>query len=192
MVESTTSRLSEEDLAENSFYSAMKRTKLSAPLRYIIGLKLGFGRVFHQGPGRRENPDRDKVRSIATSVIEYDPGYGPGNRSVLCKSDCDQAISIYVLNVLAPEARRLAISDMHGTLKRGSIAYVAVRSLSDITRSSENWQPYKDGYLVIQDGIPHFQRGFTTCQLMEELASMFGQVQAHNLGGYTLALAHKL
>jgi len=178
-----------DELTGNSGKTAISRSKISAPMRYILGINPPLKKVFHQGPGREDNPDREKLKSIAYGKpIEYDPEHGPDDKSVLRQENCDQAVSIYVLNVLPPKARRRAILDIYHTLKSGGVAYIAVRSERDISQSCDNWEKHEDGYAVSRGKSRNFQKGYTRESLREELRKEFVLVEVFDEGGFILAV----
>lgn len=180
------------EIAKNSEATAIGRNKISAPLRYILNLKPELKKVFHQGPGRENNPDRKKIKQLSKSVIEYDPYHGPSNRSVLRKGNCNQAISIYILNVLPHKQRRSALLDVYRTLKITGVAYFAVRSTSDIDNSRrDTWTSHEDGYIVPRGESRNFQRGFCARDLVEELYRDFSYVEVFDRGHFILGVAER-
>jgi len=185
--------MNKDELTLNSPKTAIARSKISAPLRHILNIKPELKRVFHQGPGRPDNPDREKVKEVALdSVLEYDPGHGPTDRNPLRKKDCDQAISIYVLNVLPPTTRKSAVIDIAKTLAPGGIAYVAVRSEVDISSSrNESWEKCRDGYAISRGKKRNFQKGYTPLSLKSELKDHFKIVETFDRGGFILAMARR-
>jgi len=180
------------EMAKNSEATAISRDKISAPLRYILNLKPELIKVFHQGPGRENNPDRKKIKKLSKSVIEYDPYHGPSDRDVLRKGNCTQAISIYILNVLPHKQRRSALLDIYRTLNDDGVAYIAVRSKSDIeTSRRDTWISHEQGYIVPRGESSNFQKGFSAKELEQELYRDFSYVEVFDRSHFILGVAEK-
>lgn len=188
----TATKISESILLKSAGITAMARTSISLPLRKLISADKIKGKVFHQGPGRPDNPDRQKIRDNCHAVIEYDPNHGPSDRDKLRQGNCGSAISIYVLNVLPPRARNKAIIDLRDTLTPKGIAYVAVRSYRQIENCrSHNWESYLDGWLVYRGSHVNFQKGFSLLETQEMLLKHFTVISTLSQGGYFLVQSRK-
>lgn len=155
---------------KKSKMTAIQRPTLSKPLRWIleVGEDMGRSRVFHQGPGRPTNPDREHLRAASAICLEYDPHWGPKDRKVLRRGNCKYAVSIYVLNVLPPKTRRQALRDLRMTLTVNGVAYIAVRR--NMSNPISNLTPHEDGFMTT---IGTFQKQFTYDDLRDWVTAYF-------------------
>jgi len=81
--------------------------------------------------------------------------------------------------------------DIFYTLKPGGIAYIAVRSASDIEKNKGSWEEYEDGYMVSRGKFKNFQKGFTRESLKEELVKEFTSIEVFDEGGFIIAVAKR-
>ena len=154
--------------------TAIARSAISKPLRWILEnghWSLEGRRVFHQGPGRPDNPDRDALRSVSKICLEYDPNWGPRSRKILGHGNCSRAVSIYVLNVLPPRFRYAAMRDLRDTASKFGVALIAVRR--KIKGSTAKWDAWADGWLT---GARTFQRVFTPRELRDLARKYFHEI----------------
>ena len=96
--------------------TAMKRQKVSAPVRWLQQKELLKGRILDYGSGRSFDAD-------ALSSDRYDPYWHP----VKPTGKYDTIICNYVLNVVGEEVQGVIIKDIRNLLKKDGIAYVSVR-----------------------------------------------------------------
>lgn len=98
--------------------TARSRRHLSAPAKELFERRLLEGRILDFGSGKG---DLDKF--LDGDIHEWDPNFHPrrprGKFDVVC--------CIYVLNVLRPAERRLALEDAREYVRPGGCLYVAVR-----------------------------------------------------------------
>ncbi len=105
---------------DKSHYTAIQRTKLSAPARYLLEHDLLKGRILDYGCGRGD------LVSFAyrEGMRQYDPYWF---NEPLKKADFDTVYCGYVLNVLPKEKRLEVLVNIIVFLKEGGKGYVAVR-----------------------------------------------------------------
>ncbi len=109
----------EDDAAPASHLTAIRRTTLSAPARYLLERDMLRGRVLDFGSGRGDL----KPFSGLANVTEYDPYWRP-NRP---RGQFDTVFAGYVLNVLSERETHEALARIRALLRPGGVAYLAVR-----------------------------------------------------------------
>jgi hypothetical protein len=150
------------------------------PIGLLLEKRLVKGTVLHHGCGK-DLAGSEALRQAATSVTDYDPIYAPNERAL--EHRYDTIVSNYVLNVLPPRERKVAICEIaHCTY---GTAFISVRGPGD------TWivgKPEEDGFRA-QRGT--FQRSFTFEQMEEELSSSFGEIRlvAGSARSVTLTIA---
>jgi len=97
--------------------TAIKRSKLSVPMRYLSDHGLLNGRVLDYGCGRGDD-------AAALDIESYDPTWQPSKP----RGKFDTITCNYVLNVVAPKTEREIIKDIRSRLRKNGIGYVTVRS----------------------------------------------------------------
>ena len=182
-------------LCKNGYASgttAIGRTKPSLPIQYWAkrGLLKGKGQlVLHHGAGRPDNPDREFITDLVCAnkdsyVHHYDPNHGDeitGQRNIDRQGKYDLCLSAYVLNVLTPNDRSVALVEIKRTMHDGARAYFAVRSKQTL-QPRPTWTPFEDGYIVpIGKNKVRFQRGYTVEELRAELQWYFRIVNVEEL-----------
>jgi len=148
--------------------TAISRTGLSAPTRYLLDNGLVRGKVFQQGRGKADH-DAEEMAKVASSYSEYDPNYAP-SRSALRKK-YDTVVSNFVLNTLPPTIRDSAWKDIQRTVGRGGTAYISVRSTGD---KSIRGEPSEDG-VITDKGT--FQKPYSMQDIMDEASVYFQDVE---------------
>lgn len=101
--------------------TAIKRTALSAPARYLLQHHLLQGRILDFGCGF--GYDTDELRRMGYDITGYDSYY----RTELPEGKFDTILCIYVLNVLEPYAQAEALMQVTHLLSPDGKVYFAVR-----------------------------------------------------------------
>jgi hypothetical protein len=148
--------------------TAIARTRAAAPIRVLLDRGLVRGDVLHHGRGR-DTHGSEAMREVARSVTDYDPNHAP-NPSAL-ERKYDTVVSNFVLNVLPPTERRLAIADIARTTRSNGNAYISVRAAGDANIRGAR------AYDGVRTSIGTFQRGYTVAALRRELAPYFRNVE---------------
>jgi len=175
-------------------YPAISRRRCSLPADQAVRCGVIRGKVFHQGSGRLNNPDKKLLGKHADCVTEYDPTYGPDDRFVLRNRDHDAAFSSYVFNVIPPGPPLIeAVDDLYYTLKpQGGRAFVAVRSWEVVELvKKDTWVPFLEGYKVPRGKRKYtYQRGYTVDDLCSLCTSgaRFSDIQVVSAGRYTAVI----
>jgi hypothetical protein len=100
-----------------SHLTALKRSKLSAPAKYLQDKDLLVGEILDYGCGKGDDAKH-------LSADGYDPYY----KSTPVTKKYDTILATYVLNVIADvEERRDVVSKVRGLLKPRGCAYITVR-----------------------------------------------------------------
>ena len=171
-------------MEDKSKLTAIGRRDISAPvkgLKPILTQWLKYRSVLHHGCGRSVK-DSEFLRSVSAVYAEYDPNFAP-DRTVLLKR-YDIVVSNFVLNVLPPEDRNDAWTDIATCVKKHGIghAYITVRSDKDTSIKGE---PYQDG-VVTSKGT--FQKGYSVEDFQVEAESFFSDVFISRHGHYLTAM----
>lgn len=103
------------------YLTAIKRTALSAPTRYLLEHGLLVGRILDYGCGY--GFDTDELTRQGFDITGYDYYWRPDYP----KDSFDTIICNYVLNVLEPCAQAEVLMNVSGLLKSKGNAYFAVR-----------------------------------------------------------------
>jgi diadenosine tetraphosphate (Ap4A) HIT family hydrolase len=104
-----------------SHLTAMERTFLSFPAKFVLNNNLLQGKILDFGCGFGN--DVKVLREKGFDITGYDPYYFPQYP----QEKFDTIICFYVLNVLFPEEQANAIMEVSHLLKPGGKAYYAVR-----------------------------------------------------------------
>ena len=106
-----------------NFNTAIKRTKPSLPLRFLIDKNLLKGSILDYGCGR--GFDAEYLDKKGFCIDSYDPHWNP---SGIKKSVYDTIFCNYVLNVLETDDEIFSvIKNVQDLLKNNGLAYFAVR-----------------------------------------------------------------
>jgi len=103
-------------MKNKSYRSAIKRKKLSSPLRYLIEYSLIRGRVLDFGCGRG-----DDAQSM--NFDRYDPYYFPKYPS----GKYQTVVCNFVFNILSVRDQKIVINQLRELLKKGGKCYITVR-----------------------------------------------------------------
>ena len=101
--------------------TAISRTKLSAPTRYMLENDLLSGLILDYGCGK--GFDVNYLREIGFKIEGYDPYYFPDYP----KYKYNTIICNYVLNVIEKEKEDLVLGNIKELLETGGTAYITVR-----------------------------------------------------------------
>jgi diadenosine tetraphosphate (Ap4A) HIT family hydrolase len=101
--------------------TAIRRTELSVPTRYLLNQGLLKGRILDFGCGL--GYDTDELRRRGFDIIGYDNYY----RTDYPQGKFDTIICNYVLNVLEPYDQAVVLMSISNLLSSKGIAYFAVR-----------------------------------------------------------------
>lgn len=148
--------------------TAISRSALSVPTRYLLDNGLIKGKVFQQGRGKAEH-DAEAMAAAASKYAEYDPTYAP-KRGAL-RGKYDTVVSNFVLNTLPPTVRDSAWKDIQRTVGRGGTAYISVRSTGDKAIRGEQSE---DG-VITSKGT--FQKPYSIQDIMDEASRYFSDVE---------------
>ena len=111
----------EPDKINHPYLTAIKRTDLSVPTRYLLGKGLLKGRILDFGCGF--GYDTDELKRQGLDIVGYDYYYRPDYPT----GQFDTIICNYVLNVLEPYAQAEVLMNVSNLLKPTGSAYYAVR-----------------------------------------------------------------
>lgn len=136
--------------SKNSYRTAIKRTRLSAPMAALNKKDKIVGRCMDYGCGRGFDAD-------ALSMERYDPHFSPKLPTGLF----DTITCNFVLNVIEDEEERIQVlQDIQSRLVSGGNAYITVRtdkkSLNGCTKIG-TWQGH------IELDLPVVQKGSGYC-----------------------------
>ena len=123
--------------------TAIKRSKLSVPMRYLSDHGLLNGRVLDYGCGRGDD-------AAALNLESYDPTWQPKKP----RGKFDTITCNYVLNVVAPKTEREIIKDIRSRLRKNGLAYVTVRSDVKIDTDSQRDVHLKGEGIERVKGVP--------------------------------------
>ena len=113
--------------------TAIKRSRLSAPARYLLKHDLLKGRILDFGCGL--GFDTDELRRQGHDITGHDCYYRPKYP----EGEFDTIMCIYVLNVLEPYAQAEVMADIDHLLAPHGTAYFAVRR--DLTKEGFRFHP---------------------------------------------------
>ena len=99
-----------------SHLTAIKRNKLSAPMRYLRGV-FSTGKYLDYGSGRGYDAE-------ALGLFQFDPHYFNVEYS---DNTFDIITCNYVLNVCLPSQQNEVIAKIHSLLNQSGVAYITVR-----------------------------------------------------------------
>lgn len=111
----------ENKIKNHPHLTAIKRTELSVPTRYLLKHNLLKGRILDFGCGFGYDVDVLKQRGF--DIVGYDPNY----RTDYPQGKFDTIICNYVLNVLEPYERAGVLMSVSNMLLPNGTAYFAVR-----------------------------------------------------------------
>lgn len=111
----------EPEKINHPYLTAIKRTDLSVPSRYLLGKGLLKGRILDFGCGF--GYDTDELHRQGLDIVGYDYYYRPDYPT----GQFDTIICNYVLNVLEPYAQAEVLMNVSNLLKPTGTAYYAVR-----------------------------------------------------------------
>lgn len=106
---------------EFSHLTAMNRTYLSNPARFLVEQQLLQGKILDFGCGLGK--DVELLEQQSFDIVGYDPYYFP----YYLGHKFDTIICLYVLNVLMPEEQAQVLMEVSHLLKPSGKAYYAVR-----------------------------------------------------------------
>lgn len=111
----------EPEKINHPYLTAIKRTDISVPTRYLLNKGLLKGRILDFGCGF--GFDTDELHRQGLDIVGYDYYYRPDYPS----GQFDTIICNYVLNVLEPYAQAEVMMNVSNLLKPTGTAYYAVR-----------------------------------------------------------------
>lgn len=111
----------ENQKINHPYLTAIKRTALSVPTRYLLKYNLLKGRILDYGCGF--GYDTDELKRRGYDIIGYDYYY----RAESPNGKFDTIICIYVLNVLEPYEQAKVMMNVSNLLSPNGTAYFAVR-----------------------------------------------------------------
>jgi len=111
----------EQEIINHPYLTAIKRTDLSVPTRYLLQHQLLQGRILDFGCGF--GYDTDELKNQGYDIVGYDYYYRPDYP----EGKFDTIICNYVLNVLEPYAQAEVMMNVANLLKPKGTAYYAVR-----------------------------------------------------------------
>jgi len=111
----------------------MKRTKISAPVKWLVLNGLVTGRTLDFGCGHGFDADQ-------FGFDKWDPNFHPD----WPKGEYDTILCNYVLNVIEPDRRKWVIDQIRGFLAKDGIAYFTVRrDIKGTTETSRGTTQYR-------------------------------------------------
>lgn len=108
-------------IINHPYLTAIKRTDLSVPVRYLLEKNLLKGKILDFGCGF--GYDTDELKKRGFNIVGYDYYY----RSDFPKGKFDTIICVYVLNVLEPYAQAEVLMNITNLLSPKGTAFFAVR-----------------------------------------------------------------
>jgi SAM-dependent methyltransferase len=139
--------------------TAVSRTKLSTPARYLFLTNKLKGRVLDYGCGR--GGDVQRLQSMVHGIQGYDPYYKPEMPS----GTFDTVMCNFVLNVIPDEnERQKVVADILSRLNIGGVAYIAVRNDKEKLNgwtTKGTWQ----GFVELPYEIIHKTSGYVIYKL---------------------------
>lgn len=123
----------------NSHKTAISRSKLSTPTKYLLDNDLLTGTVLDYGCGRGDDISR-LLSEHGMNIHGYDTHYAPMLRDGLYET----IICNYVLNTIAKKTQRnFIVNHIKSILTKEGVAYISVRNdkknLNGLTKSG-TWQ----------------------------------------------------
>jgi hypothetical protein len=120
--------MGKEEVADKlSYKTALKRTKLSAPVKWLLkNVKFGFYRLDY---GSGKSKDAFLINSLSSYdyCTMYDPYYSPFG-SISERHKYHTILCTYVLNVVSAKTQAKIIADIKKRLYKHGKAYFSVRS----------------------------------------------------------------
>ena len=117
------------EMINHPYLTALQRTDISVPTRYLLQHGLLKGRILDFGCGF--GYDTDELKRQGYDIEGYDYYYRPE----FPQGKFDTIICVYVLNVLEPYAQADVMMMVSNLLKPNGVAYYAVRR--DLGESKE-------------------------------------------------------
>lgn len=117
---------SQEKMIQLSAKTALKRRKLSAPMRTLVDHKMIRGRALDYGCGHGFDAD-------SLGISKWDPNHSP----IMPEGLFDTITMIYVTNTLGPEGRYSAITRAAKRLRSHGRLFVAHRDDIKVTRQTK-------------------------------------------------------
>jgi len=108
-------------MENNSYLTAITRTKLSAPSKYLLNNNMIIGNVLDYGCGK--GFDVKFLKCYGIDVCGYDPYYFPDKPI----GKYDTIICNYVINVVEKDKEANIINEISDLLSNNGVAYIAVR-----------------------------------------------------------------
>lgn len=130
---------------ETPHKTAIKRSKLSVPMRFLYENNLLSGKILDYGCGRGD--DARLLEKSGLCVSTYDPIWQPK----MPRGKFDTITCNYVLNVVSEETAKNIVSDIRLRLKVKGTAFISVRSDVKVDTNTQ-----RDVYLN-SDGIERVQ-----------------------------------
>jgi len=128
--------------------TAIRRSKVSAPTKWLKNKELIIGRWLDYGCGYGYDADH-------LEGCKYDPHYFP----TLPIGKFDTIICNYVLNVIPEEGRQEVVEHIYNLLKKGGKAYISVRrDIDKPTTTMKN--TFQDRVVLNLPSLFHKKRGF--------------------------------
>jgi DNA phosphorothioation-associated putative methyltransferase len=167
-----------------SHKTAIKRKRLSAPVRQLFEQNRLRGRVLDYGCGYGD--DVRLLRRRGVDIVGYDPHHAPCDGTLLLPGFYDVVYCGYVLNVLPTLTERwqavfaalACVKPPHGLL------YLVVRSWREVALAAErsdDWKEYGDGWVT---SASTFQTGFEDGELKQMVDAIpWAGVYVTNLRG---------
>lgn len=139
-----------------SYNTAIKRSKPSAPLKYLLGKDLIYGNILDYGCGR--GLDSEYLKGLNYSVDSYDPHWNPNGIS---RESYDSIFCNYVLNVLETDSEILSVVQKATSfLSDNGKAYFAVRR--DIKKDGFTRRGFQRNVLINAPVLYEKSRSFCT------------------------------
>ena len=120
------------------YLTAIKRTAMSAPTRYLLQHDLLKGRILDFGCSY--GFDTDELKRQGYDIVGYDSCYRPDYPD----GKFDTIICVYVLNVLEPYAQAEVMWEISNLLAPGGTVYYAVRR--DLKEEGFRWHAIHKQY----------------------------------------------
>ena len=161
--------------------TAISRSTISAPLRYLINSSSAFSKhikhesLYHCGSGKAYQ-DSNYLKSISHQYTEYDPYHGKHQLKTQVHTII---VCFYVLNILPKIERTLAWETLANSLDSSGSIYLAVRC--DNTKG----KTYQDGVITKRNT---FQVRYSEQKLIHEAKNTgLSTTILHKTSGYILS-----